>query len=124
MPPRAPHLQRGEEAERLAADHLVAGGLSLLERNYRCRYGEIDLIMTEGDGLVFVEVRFRHHVQFGGPQASVDHRKQQKLLHSAEHYLQQHHAHGRPCRFDVVAISGEGDGIKIEWLKNAFGIEW
>ncbi|GAA5444224.1 hypothetical protein Misp06_02410 [Microbulbifer sp. NBRC 101763] len=107
----------GARMEGAAALHLQRAGLSVTERNYRCRHGEIDLIAREGDTVVFVEVRFRRSSRFGGAGASVDIRKQQKLLATAHSYLQQHKL-DCPCRFDVLAI--DGDAQNIQWIKNAF----
>jgi putative endonuclease len=110
----------GKYAEQLAETYLNQRGLKLLQRNYLCRGGEIDLIMTDNGTLVFVEVRYRKHQMFGGAAASVDQRKQQRLLLAARHYLQQHQAGNRPCRFDVVAISPGADGQNaVEWISNA-----
>ncbi|GAB2878323.1 YraN family protein [Microbulbifer echini] len=107
----------GAQMEEAAAHYLQCAGLSLIERNYRSRHGEIDLIARESDTVVFVEVRFRRNNRFGGAGASVDIRKQQKLLATAQNYLQQHKL-DCPCRFDVLAI--EGDAQNIQWIKNAF----
>jgi putative endonuclease len=82
-------IEQGQQAEQQAAEFLTQQGLTPLQRNYRCRSGEIDLIMRGREGLVFVEVRFRRHMSFGGAAASVDRNKQQKLLRAAQHYLQQ-----------------------------------
>jgi putative endonuclease len=110
----------GQHAEQLAENYLNQQGLRLLQRNYRCRGGEIDLIMTDNGTLVFVEVRYRKHQAFGGAAASVDRRKQQRLLLAARHYLQQHQAANRACRFDVVAISPGANGQNaVEWISNA-----
>lgn len=110
----------GKHAEQLAETYLNKHGLRLLQRNYRCRGGEIDLIMTDNGTLVFVEVRYRKHQMFGGAAASVDRRKQQRLQLAARHYLQQHRAENRVCRFDVIAISPGADGQNaVEWINNA-----
>lgn len=92
-------------------------GLSLVARNHRCRGGEVDLVMQHQDTLVFVEVRLRRHSGFGGPLASVDRRKQQKLALAAQHYLQRH-PWGGPCRFDVVGLGA--DPHNPQWIQNAF----
>ncbi|HEY9147442.1 MAG TPA: YraN family protein [Gammaproteobacteria bacterium] len=116
--------ETGRHAEQLAERYLGGKGLRLLARNYRCRGGEIDLIMSDGDSLVFVEVRYRKHQHFGGAAASVDRRKQQRLILAAQYYLQQTRSSSLPCRFDVVAISPGGhDGPRIEWLTNAFELD-
>ena len=107
----------GQQAEALAAAHLQQQGLKLLSTNYRCRFGEIDLIMRDGKTLVFVEVRMRSNPHFGTATDSITARKQHKLLLTAQHYLQQHGE--QPCRFDAVVMS-EITGQHIDWLKNAF----
>ena len=114
---------RGKLAEDRALAYLQQQGLSLVLRNYACRFGEIDLVMQERQVLVFVEVRSRRRPGFGGAAASVDKAKQQRLWRTAEHYLM---CHGRPvqqgrpvqlpaCRFDVVAIEGE----TLSWMQDA-----
>lgn len=107
----------GAEAEALAGGHLERAGLRTLARNYRCRQGEIDLIMEDSGTLVFVEVRYRHSRGFGSASESIDHRKQQRLIAAARHYLAAKHI-DRPCRFDVVAMTGTPP--QLEWLRNAF----
>lgn len=108
---------RGAMAEQLAAEFLQRQGLQLLARNYRCRFGEIDLVMQDGATLVFVEVRQRRRTDFGGAAASIDVHKQRKLQLAAEHYLAPLR-HLPPCRFDAVLLQNSGD--RVEWLKNAF----
>lgn len=105
----------GKQAENHAASFLQRQGLRLVARNYRCRMGEIDLIMEHGGTLVFVEVRLRRSGNFGGAAASITGHKQRKLIHAAQHYLQQQ-ARQPPCRFDALLL----DGRKIEWIKDAF----
>jgi putative endonuclease len=114
--------QQGDAAESRALAWLLARGLRLEERNYRvargphARGGEIDLVMRAADGtLVFVEVRQRRGSGHGGAAASVGAVKQQRLLHAAQHYLLRY-ACPPPCRFDVLALEGDG----IEWLQAAF----
>lgn len=109
--------EQGSAAEELAKHHLEAHGLRSVAQNVHGRFGEIDLIMRDGPCLVFVEVRYRRSSQFGGAIASIDRRKQQRIVTTALGYLQQHPYDG-PCRFDVVAIDGATN--RIEWLKNAF----
>ena len=109
---------KGGEAERYAETFLLHQHLRLLERNYRCRFGEIDLIMRDGEMLVFVEVRLRTSSVFGGAAASITSFKQAKLLRTARHYLAGLKA-VPPCRVDAVLLSGSNGG-KIEWIKNAF----
>lgn len=110
-------MRRGELAEQRAADYLVRCGLRLVARNYRCRYGEIDLIAQHGEVLVFVEVRLRSRGDFGGAAASIDLHKQRKLILTAQHYLSQL-PRLPACRFDAVLMQGSGEGV--EWVKDAF----
>lgn len=118
------HLLKGRSAENRARRFLKGKGLSFVEANYRCRTGEIDLIMRDRDMLVFVEVRYRKSHDFGGALESIDGRKQRRLRAAAEHYLQRRRIDdGLPCRFDVVLVSG-GDGermhgLQIDWIPNA-----
>lgn len=110
--------RRGEAAEALAAAFLTAQGLTITERNYRCRFGEIDLVARDGATLVFVEVRQRRSDDFGTPAESITSRKRVRLLAAARHYLAR--CRGTPpCRFDAVLLCGEPP--RIEWLRNAFG---
>ena len=110
---------RGNAAEDAALAHLLAAGLTLVERNYRTPGrggGEIDLVMREAGGtLVFVEVRARAGTTHGGAASSVGGVKQRRIVLAARHYLMRHRS-PPACRFDVVAI----DGNHIEWLKAAF----
>lgn len=106
----------GNKAEDVACSFLQRNGLTVVERNYNCRYGEIDLIMDDDDTLVFVEVRYRSSSQFGDAVDSVDQAKQRKLVFAANHYLQ-NIKKLKPCRFDVVALS---PGNAPEWIIDAF----
>jgi putative endonuclease len=108
---------RGSEAEHAAATFLQQKGLKLLERNHATRHGEIDLIMQDGSTLVFVEVRLRSNTGFGGAAMSITPAKQQRIIRTAEHYLQRNGSHA--SRFDVVLMS-RIDGRDIEWIQNAF----
>jgi putative endonuclease len=118
---RPPHLRQGEHAEQLACDHLAQHGLAMVARNYRSPHGEIDLIMQATDTLVFVEVRYRRDSAFGAPAETVDARKQARLRATAEHYLQRQAKGSKArCRFDIVAISGHGEALRLEWLQDAF----
>ncbi|NNG14246.1 MAG: YraN family protein [Gammaproteobacteria bacterium] len=105
----------------MACEHLRQQGLKLLTRNYHCRRGEIDLVMRDKGSLVFVEVRYRRQARYGSASESVNWHKQQRLIAAAKHYLL-HEARTRPAaRFDVVAISGAGADLELEWIHNAFG---
>ncbi len=120
----------GATAEEAAAQYLQRQGLKLIERNYRCRRGEIDLIMSDEQQLIFVEVRYRKNSRFGHAAETVNPRKQKKVISAASHYLNGQSESTR-CRFDVIAINGSSDTDKIQdtaekfanidWLINAFG---
>ncbi|NBQ70428.1 MAG: YraN family protein [Nitrosomonadaceae bacterium] len=110
---------KGSDAEQIALAYLQRQNLVLVAQNYRCRFGEIDLIMRDGATLVFVEVRMRSNTAFGGAATSITPAKQAKLLHTARHYLSQLN-NEPPCRFDALLLSG-ADGQEIEWIKDAFG---
>lgn len=108
-------------AEDLAFRRLQQSGLTLLGRNYRCRSGELDLIMRDSEALVFVEVRFRGRGDYGTSAESVDLRKQRRIVLTARHYLQRHPDQNRTsARFDVVLVGGEPARPTVEWIKNAF----
>ena len=109
--------EQGNAAEEQARRYLEGQGLRTVARNVRGRFGELDLIMQQGQSLVFIEVRYRRSSAFGGAIASIDAKKQRKLIATAQGYLQQH-PHDGPCRFDVVALDNTPNGI--EWLQNAF----
>ncbi|MEY6431750.1 YraN family protein [Thioalkalicoccus limnaeus] len=109
----------GAEKEGLARRFLEGRGLRFLDQNYRCRMGEIDLIMQDKGVLVFIEVRFRRSDRCGGAVASVDTRKQRRLISAAKRYLLQYPTN-LPCRFDVLAI---GRANEIDWIEDAFRVE-
>lgn len=110
---------RGRQAEQNACKFLQQQGFRLLEQNYSCRLGEIDLIMLQDTKLIFVEVKYRGSAQFGAASEAVDFRKQQKIIRSAEFYLQQHpQLSEMQCRFDVISYTGKTE--QIEWLTDAF----
>lgn len=111
---------RGAQAELLAEHFLQARGLVCIERNYRCAAGEIDLIMREGNTVVFVEVRLRSNRYFVQAAESVNYRKQHKITRAAQHFLLTRKLTDKvPCRFDVIALdSMNADGI--EWIPSAF----
>ena len=115
-----PTAESGAAAEDAALAHLRAAGLHLLARNVRYPFGEIDLVMREGNTLAFVEVRYRRSTRFGGAAASVTRAKRRKLARAAQAWIGAHRAHARsPCRFDVVAVTpGE-----CEWLRAAFTLD-
>jgi len=107
--------QTGGDAEERAAEFLAGKGLSILARNFRTRFGEIDLVASDGEVLVFVEVRLRSSDLFGDAAASVTETKQRRIASAARAYLSQLRREP-PCRFDVIAL----DGGKPTWLRAAF----
>lgn len=111
----------GQVVEQLACEYLQAQGLSLIEKNYDCFLGEIDLIMHDKETLVFVEVRYRRGCGFGAPIETVTSSKQKKIIKTAYHYLSKYRHSDSPCRFDVVAVHGVLQNPQIEWVRDAFG---
>ncbi|HFD92702.1 MAG TPA: YraN family protein [Gammaproteobacteria bacterium] len=116
----SPTQTTGRRAEDLARDHLQVHGLTCLARNFRCRRGEIDLIMKEGETIVFVEVRTRRSTRFGSAEESIDWRKQQKIIATALHFLHVRRLHSCAVRFDVITLSGNEDRARIRWIRDAF----
>lgn len=115
--------ESGARFEHAAQVRLEQAGLSVVERNWRNRYGELDLVMREGDTLVFVEVRYRRDPRFGGGAASVGPAKRAKLTRAAQGFLQAHpRLAGLPCRFDVVAFDGDAETPSCDWQRGAFEI--
>jgi putative endonuclease len=117
------HLDRGHHAEQLALHFLEKQGLKLLDRNYRCRLGEIDLIMQENQVIVFVEVRLRGKTSFARACESITPKKQRRLIHTTHYYLMSHGKQYQKnnLRFDAVFLD---DQHKIDWIKNAFGVQY
>lgn len=113
---KAAHLQQGETAEELAHRYLIGQGLKPVCRNFRCKQGELDLIMRDGASLVVVEVRYRKDNRYGSAAESVTAAKQSRIIAATYVYLAQHKT-DCAIRFDVIALSGDG---AINWIKNAF----
>lgn len=111
--------ERGREAEALAAAYLQQRGHRIVSRNWRCRFGEIDLVTRDGDCLVFVEVRARSSREFGGAAASIDAAKRRRLIAAANLYLTRVGL-STPCRFDAVLIAASGPP---QWVRNAFSAD-
>lgn len=111
----------GGAAEQLAADHLRQAGYLLVQQNYRCPMGEIDIIAQDRDILCFIEVKMRSSGEQGHPLESITPLKQRKISLAALSYLQEHQlCDGQDVRFDAVAISLQGDICEIELVKGAF----
>lgn len=114
---RAARAERGAAAESTALAWLQKNGLKLVERNWRCKAGELDLVLRDGASLVMVEVRLRSSNGFGGAAASIDAKKRAKLVAAARLYLAR--LPDCPCRFDVITMSDPA-GRDLEWIRNAF----
>ncbi len=109
--------QVGTEHEMQVAETLRQNGWQILAQNFRCRFGEIDLIAKEGNTICFLEVKYRQADQFGDPAQAVDHRKQKRISNAASYYLYSKHIPSdTPCRFDVAAVTPSG----IRLIRNAF----
>ena len=113
----------GSRSEQAALDYLLERGLKLLARNFRCRLGEVDLVMEDGDSLVFVEVRYRSFTtRYASAIATVGPAKQQRLARAAAMFLARHRKHQDRCvRFDVIGMDAAADGqCKLQWVRDAF----
>ena len=113
---------KGNITERYAEQYLSLQGLTLIEKNFHCRRGEIDLIMRDGDTYIFVEVKYRKNAGFGGAISAISASKQQKIKYCVTFYLHQAglNEYNTPCRIDVVVLEGDISKPQITWLKNAF----
>ena len=110
----------GKEGERVAEQFLKKKGYKLVERNYRCAGGELDLILLDRRVVVFVEVKTRTGRGFGSPLEAVEFRKQQKMIRAAQYFLSAKGLHQRDARFDVVGVSWPGREPVVEHIENAF----
>jgi|WetSurMetagenome_2_1015567.scaffolds.fasta_scaffold1479655_1 putative endonuclease len=114
------HLGTGKKGEDLAASYLKKKGYRILERNYRCPYGEMDIVARESGSIVFVEVKSRRSDRYGDPQDAVDTNKQKKLSLVSLHYLNEKNLPSDNARFDVVAVRLSLDDVKVELIRDAF----
>jgi putative endonuclease len=117
-------IRTGRQGEVLAAGYLEKAGYRIIERNYRCIFGEMDMVARDGETVVFIEVKSRRTDRFGPPQSSVGLKKQKKMSQIALHYLEQKQLHACEARFDVIAVSLLPDGHRMELIKNAFDLAW
>jgi putative endonuclease len=118
-----PH-QIGQDAELEACAYLQKMGFILIEQNYSCKQGEIDLIMQDQDHIVFVEVRVRHNDELGNALESITRSKINKLIRAATHFLQSEKClYKVTSRFDVIAIQPVKGVMQLEWIKNAFTVD-
>ena len=114
-------LYKGQSIEASVSSYLHSQGLSLIQRNFRCRQGEIDLIAQQEDTLVFIEVRFRQQSAYGDPLASVTRSKQRKIIQSARFFLMKHPLYlDRSCRFDVIGVTIQEGHLLFDWIQHAF----
>lgn len=114
--------QVGDKGEDIAADFLIDKGYDVIQRNYRCRYGEIDIIARDSETLAFVEVKTRHTTRFGTPQDSITRAKIDKISKTALWYIQENDLINQSCRFDVIAITypKSSNEPNIQHIENAF----
>lgn len=113
--------QRGSHWEQVAETFLNERGLVTLERNFHARFGEIDLVMLDGNTVVFTEVRYRENDKYGSGADSVTWTKQRRIISAARRFLQCRPADSlRPCRFDVVSIGKQDGKTNLNWIRNAF----
>jgi putative endonuclease len=110
----------GKAGEEVAVQYLLQRGYHILQRNYRCRFGEIDLIAREGRTLAFIEVKTRRSQRFGPAASAVTFEKQRHLIKASQMYMTQMKKTHEPCRFDVVAIDMDAHGLHIELIRDAF----
>jgi putative endonuclease len=115
-------IRTGRLGESLAVAYLQKAGYQILAQNYRCFYGEVDIIAQDGEIIVFIEVKSRKSERFGEPQEAVGMEKQKKLSRIAMHYLQQQRLDASNARFDVMAVKLLPDGTRINLIRNAFNL--
>lgn len=112
----------GSRGEQLAADFLISLGYGILHRNYRRKFGEIDIIAKDGKTLVFAEVKTRSSSLFGAPAAAVTRKKQQQISRVAEDYLARNDLFHLAARFDVLSVIVDGKEVHIDHIPNAFDL--
>jgi putative endonuclease len=124
MPATPDRRQLGAAAEAAACALLEREGQRTLARNVNYRFGELDLVMRDGDTVVFVEVRYRRNDRFGGGAGSVDFRKRRRVVLAARAWLAAQRALADvPCRFDVVTVQGADDALECDWIRDAFRLD-
>ena len=112
--------KNGIIAEETALNYLINQGLREVRKNYRTRFGEIDLIMKDGEIIVFIEVRYRSNTKFLEPVDSINKTKVKKIIRTSQHYIQKFEDEQNLYRFDIIALTGNLDLPDIDWIKNAF----
>ena len=117
------HNQKGQQAEQLALSFLQQNGLEIVQTNFSCKLGEIDLIMLDQDTLVFVEVKYRKQKRYGHPLETINPSKQRKIIKTIQYFLMKYPKFAQyPCRIDAIAIHSQVQSQQetLEWIKNAF----
>ena len=112
--------QAGMQAQQQAENYLINKGYSILERNYRIRTGEVDIIAKHNSYVIFVEVKFRRGASFGLPREAVGNTKQRRIVHTAMHYISVRNINDRDFRFDVVEVTAKNGQVQINHIENAF----
>ena len=115
-------IQTGKKGEEIAVRYLQSKGYRIIERNYRSRWGEIDIVAKDGGTVVFVEVKCRRSESFGDPQSAVGANKQRKVSRMSLAYLKEKNLYPCDARFDVVAVKMLPGGSRVELIRNAFEI--
>ncbi len=115
-------LELGKKGEDFTCTHLLSAGKKILCRNYRAKKGEIDIVVHDGDTIVFVEVKTRSGALYGTPGEAVTYRKQQMLVQTARWYLAQNNLFSYNVRFDVAEVFWENGNMRMNYIENAFGI--
>jgi putative endonuclease len=116
---------RGQAAEQQALEYLENRGLRLLDRNFRCHFGEIDLVMRDATHVIFIEVRSRQRTDYGNALESITPAKIKKLVKTAKLYLQMKKwLYKVNSRFDIIAIHPVAGDLQLEWIKNAFTVDY
>ena len=116
------NIEKGKKGEDIAAARLRKEGCRIVERNYRCRYGEIDIIAMDAGDIVFIEVKSRKSDNFGSPEEAVGITKQRKISKVALNYLQEKGLADHNARFDIVAVKSTPQGNRVQIIKNAFDL--
>ncbi|MBQ9266993.1 MAG: YraN family protein [Clostridia bacterium] len=109
----------GKQGEDAVSDFLLESGYEILERNYQCKIGEIDIIALDVDEIVFIEVKTRSQERFGSPADAVDGRKKRHIYRTAEYYVMMNELENRKIRFDVIEVKENGEDVTITQIKKA-----
>jgi len=120
---RADGRDRGASGEDAAASHLKARGFKVLDRNWRFRQWELDLVCRDRDTVVFVEVKTRRAGAMGAPGEALTRKKQARLIKAASHYLTEHGLWDEPCRFDLASVTDTGEALDVEIEENVFQLD-